>query len=93
MVADVDDMSSWPDQRRLYPSQSVNEMGPREPTRKGLRWMESAQIVDWFLLPTALLTYTKLLASRGTMLNVEGKIIVPSSYGVLSESWEIRNKT
>lgn len=86
-------MSSWLNQRRLYTSQPVNERGPREPTRKGLRWMESAQIVDWFLPPTALLTYTKLLASRGTMLNVEGKIIVPSSYGVLGVSWEILNKT
>jgi hypothetical protein len=51
------------------------------------------KIVDWFLPPTALFTYTKLLASRGTMLNVEGKIIVPSSYGVLGVSWEILNKT
>jgi hypothetical protein len=48
--------------------------------------MESAQIVDGFLPATALLTYIKLLASGGTMLNVEGKIIVPSSYGVLGVS-------
>lgn len=45
--------------------------------------MESAQIVDWFLLATTLLTYMKLLASGGTELNVDGKVIVPSSYGVL----------
>jgi hypothetical protein len=55
--------------------------------------MESAQIVDWFLLPTTLLTYTKLLASGGAMLNVEGKIIVLSSYGVLGVSWAILSKT
>jgi hypothetical protein len=51
--------------------------------------MESAQIVDLFLPATALLTHMKLLASGGTMFNVEGKIIVPSSYGVLGVSWEI----
>lgn len=55
--------------------------------------MESAQIVNWFLPATVLLTYMKLLTSGGTMLNVEGKIVVPSSYGVLGVSWKILGKT
>jgi hypothetical protein len=45
--------------------------------------MESAQIVDWFLPGTALLTYMKLIATGGTELNVEVQVIIPSSYGVL----------
>lgn len=48
--------------------------------------MGSVQVVDWFFLATALLTYMKLLAGGVTMLNVEGKIIVPSNYGVLGVS-------
>jgi hypothetical protein len=35
----------------------------------------------------------RLLASSGAMLNVEGEIVVPSSYGVLGVSWEILSKT
>lgn len=55
--------------------------------------MESAQIVDWFLPPTALLTYMGLSTSSGTMLNVESKVGFPSSYSVLGTSWEILGKT